>query len=138
MEKSIDRYQQLINHADNFTNDRPTLKDKNSDAQVVMRLLTGEINELAEAVLGWVAAGKPEGELKIEVEQEAADVFWFLAQLVHHSLEADLYDVFMEKAALNMARYKASYFSNGLTYDQGRDAARTDWKDRNGKKDFYR
>ena len=101
---------------ENFTEDRPVMAEQNSDINMMLTMLTGELMELIDAV-----------ELNQGIDsiaEEAADVV-ILAISIIGMVDRDPETTIREKVAFNSMRYQAHLFQGDHTYEKARAISKT-------------
>lgn len=128
----MDRYEILIKANENFLEDRPTMKEANSDPELLLHLLLNETDEFAQAFMLHL---RGETDRK-DVLQELSDIMLFALTLYAH-LDADMFAEVMEKVAFNILRYEPVLFANGKTFEEARQEVKRREKKHNMREEFY-
>lgn len=110
----------------NFTEDRPVMKEANSDVSFLLGLLLQEVTELQE---------EPHGMSKEKyLEQELADVAIFAISILH-LITGDADAAIREKVGRNTLKYPARLFQEG-SYEDARANSKLQWTE-DDNQDFY-
>lgn len=140
----IDRLQRIMDHSKNFKEDRPVMSQHNSDPMRLLDLLKTEILEAQEELLqvtnyqnfaGESADPETLKRMRYVAGQELADIAWFTVGLFQ-SLDLDMYEHMMTKAARNHLKHPAFLYQEG-SYKDAVSRAREQWTPLD-QKDFDR
>lgn len=112
----------------NFQEDRPVMKEANSDIDFLLTLLFDEVEEVKDVPSDGMTREK-------YLEQELADVAIFAIQILD-ILTGDADMAIREKVARNTVKYPAVLFQSG-TYEEARRKSKEQWTAEDNA-DFYK
>lgn len=117
--------------AKNFQEDRPVLDENNRCPYQAFRLVYDEVVELQEEL----TLLAQENSTPEKVAREVNDVV-LLCFSLYRALGVDPEISIREQIGRNILKYQARHFQGNMTYEQGRDLARSNWSDEE-ESDYY-